>query len=148
MNAIARVAIKLDELVVLGGLSADTGAGNDGSSRFEVGCEIELRVCDGLTGGYEGELGEAIHDSLLRGLEVLGGIEVLDLGTVLEAQAGGIDERDRGDAGDVAGEIRPEFGDGGAECGDDSETCYRDATHEMSRRVCRRTCDYSACDSG
>src|SRR5512133_3185481 len=131
MDAVSRVAVKLDELIVLGGLSADARAGNDGGARLEIGCEVELGIGDGLSRGDQSELREAIHDSLLRGLEVLRGIEVLDLSAVVEAKARWIDESDGADPGDAGGEIGPEFGNARTEGRDDSETCDRDATHEV-----------------
>ena len=109
--------------------SADTGADDDADAVRILGGEVDVTVLDGLNGGGDGKLGEAIHS--------LGGPSALDPTVDVEVAAfagdprgvlGGVKEGEGSDPGTPGDEGVPELRNRVPHRGDDSHAGDHNAT--------------------
>lgn len=78
--------------------AADAAADDAAAAERVVLREVDAAIEDGLVGGVEGELREAIEPANRLGLDAVLGLEVLDFAAEADLELGGIEERERRDA--------------------------------------------------
>ena len=108
MDAVAAVVEELPVAGLFGAAAAEAGAGDDRGGLLELWGELEAGLGDGLAGGDDGELREAVHEADVFGSEVIFGDVAADLGGVFEADLRDVDGLDLGDGGAACGEGLPE----------------------------------------
>ena len=83
--------IKPKVMRVFGADTAQTGAGNDASSRAQFIIPSQRRICDGVASGDDAKLGEAVEPVQLRFSEMPGRFKPPDLGRIMKAKPRRVD---------------------------------------------------------
>ena len=104
----------------------DTGAIRVEGTRGQTG------LVDGLLSGSDGKVRALVHALGLSALDVLGDVEVLDLGGQLDLVIGHVKAGDRADAALAVLERLPEGRDIVADRGHRAHTCNDDSFHDVS----------------
>jgi hypothetical protein len=95
VDALAALAVKAHERLVLAGLAADTGTGDDTAARTAELARLEAGVGRRLTGRDDGQLGETVGEMGERVVEVVLWPELARFAAAAETQPRGVDRRDR-----------------------------------------------------